>query len=174
MKYTDARPAMRTGDLVATAEPCFISKMIRLITKSKVSHVAGVIEIGEGPSRRLFICESHRGSGVALVALSQWVNRCKGPMYWFPRCIEDQEKRGLYLRAVTSHLGDKYESDQWMLTRVMMGKKPPENGRWFCSELDLYGRRMAGIDVGDADKRQWPEDCVRMYGGVENAERITK
>jgi hypothetical protein len=165
---------MRTGDLIATAEPGFVSRMIRRVTRSKVSHVAGVIELNEGGERRLYVIEAHRKTGVALVALSVWIGKCRGRVWWWPECIDTQHGRKLYASEVMSHLGEPYESDKWMLTRVALGLRPPANKRWFCSELDIAGRRAAGVDTSTAEKHRWPECCVRLYGGIDRAEGISK
>lgn len=160
---------MRTGDLIATAAPGLVSKGIRKVTRSQVSHVAGVIVLHPAGRRRLFIVESHRQSGVVLVALCAWIRAQEGPVWWWPGCIPDAGQGNAYADEAMSHLGEPYEEDKWMLTRVALGLTPPTNSRWFCSELDLQARAAAGVNLAGAGPRKWPEDCARLYGGIRTA-----
>lgn len=166
MTYLEARPQMRTGDLIATAAPGLVSRGIRRVTRSEVSHVAGVICLRIRGELRLFIAEAHHGTGVSLVALSVWVRNQKGRVWWWPGSIANPVRRLDYKDEVLSHLGEPYEEDRWMLARVALGLKPPANSRWYCSELDLAGRAAAGVDLSGVSAGRWPEDCARLYGGV--------
>lgn len=160
---------MRTGDLIATAAPGLVSRGIRRVTRSQVSHVAGVIVLHMGGRNRLFIAEAHHGTGVALVALSVWVRSQKGRVWWWRDCMPGSAARQSYREEILPHLGEPYEEDRWMLARVALGLKPPANSRWYCSELDLAGRAAAGVDLSGVSAGRWPEDCARLYGGVGRA-----
>lgn len=160
---------MHTGDLIATAAPGLVSRGIRRVTRSRISHVAGVIALEMGGRDRLFVAEAHHGTGVALVALSVWQARQKGRVWWWRDCLPVLGARLAYRDEILSHLGRPYEEDRWMLARVALGMKPPENSRWYCSELDLAGRAAAGVDLSGVSAGRWPEDCARLYGGIGKA-----
>ena len=166
--YSEVRHLVKTGDLLATAEPGLVSRGIRRVTHSQFSHVCGAVWI----DGRLLIGESHIQTGVVLVAVSEWLRRLRGPVWWWPACLDGERQQQAYRDALLGHLGDRYESPKWMGLKVALGLKPPANERWYCSELETRCREDAGADVSAIPERQWPEDVARLYGGAARAVRI--
>ena len=176
LSYRAARQFMRSGDLLCTDTPGLLQWGIRAVTRSDVSHTAGIIELSSCGTRRLFVAEATRDRGVQLVALSTWMQqRKRGAIYWWPSGMTGRE-RDRYADAVQAKVGMRYESDWWMLTRVALHLPPPSNSRWFCSELDAHGRRAAQPEKFRAlwpiGKAVWPADSARAYGGIKAATQV--
>lgn len=175
--YADLRPRIRTGDLLATDARGLIEGGIRLATHGELSHVASPIELDIGGVRRLFVIEATHASGVHLVAVSRWIReRCQaGEVYWWPAGF-NQSQRDAYALEVMRHLGDDYEAELDMLRYVALGKNPPPNARWYCSELDAAGRRAAQperfLPLWPESKAVWPTTCAIAYGGLGRAVEV--
>lgn len=65
--YESIRGQIKTGDVFFTKSPAFFSRMIRLFTQSKVSHV-GLFVIIEN---RIFCIETMEGKGCVMTLASQ-------------------------------------------------------------------------------------------------------
>lgn len=176
--YAVARDILRTGDLLGTDAPGLIEGGIRGVTQGALSHVASPIELLIAGQRRLFVIEATHASGVHLVAASLWIaDRCqRGEVYWWP-CNWTQERRDSYALEVTQHLGAPYESEMDMLWFVARGKAPPANSRWYCSELDAAGRRVAEperfLALWPVNRAVWPKHSAAAYGGLERSLQVS-
>lgn len=95
--YESVRPNIRTGDVIAFSGKGLVSDLIKLVTKSPISHVAIVIGMGMGSDPhdpRLMLCESTTQcsdpdavsgeiiKGVQYQFLSQRIERYDGDVYW--------------------------------------------------------------------------------------------
>lgn len=172
VSYGTAAQLMRTGDLLATDTPGLIQAGIKRVTHGEVSHVCGVIMVGD----RRMVLETTLGTGVHMVALSRWLEaRKKGGIYWWPAKFSEKEERR-YLNACCSLLGAKYESPLAMLTRVALGRHVRDNDRWFCSEIEAMARAQARpVPFGQAwpdPSKVWPQHVVDAYGGLTTGWRV--
>ena len=170
--YAVAQGLLRMGDLLATDTPGLAGRAIKAVTGGDVSHVCGVVMLGD----RRCVLETTLHSGVVAVALSRWVqDRASGPIYWWPARFTSEEQER-YFAAMITRLGARYESPKEMALRVARGQAAEENDRWFCSEIEADARAQArpsefGLRWPDPS-RVWPCHVTDAYGGLAAAMRI--
>ena len=76
--YQDVRKNIRTWDIFATSWPALFSRIIRLFTKSRISHVWIFLKLGT----RLFCVEMLEGKGCRMTLAS---TRLEGKDFWVGR-----------------------------------------------------------------------------------------
>ena len=150
MKYEELRPALKTGDIVLFSGKGFISRMIKLFTRSKWSHVGMVVVARDIDSVLLFQSTTLSKSrditgkerkGVQLNYLSDVVTKYNGDIAI--RCLnmtpEDLQK----VEAITSTVrkefyGRDYEDKygELLMSAVdIIGENKTNLDTLFCSEL---------------------------------------
>jgi len=140
MKYRQARPLIRSGDLLAWSHRGIKSWrdlkvwFVRLFTRSEYSHVGTAWVIGE----RVFVIEAVMPL-VRIYPLSKL-----GDFYWV--------QMGAYWRKSTETLALSYVGDPYSQAQAAMSPfaTPPEDDRWECAELVARIARQDSIDLGRA------------------------
>lgn len=138
MKYSKARPMVRSGDILAWSHRGIKSwhdfkiAFVRFFTRSEYSHVGTAWCVGH----RVFVIEAVMPM-VRIYPLSKL-----GDFYWLPM--------GAYWRKSTEtlaldHVGDKYSQLQALVSPFIT---PPDDHRWECAELVATIARQDSIDLG--------------------------
>lgn len=141
MNYIDARPKIRSGDLLAWShrEPWFKSwrdfkiAAVRLFTRSEYSHVGTAWVIGE----RVFIIEAVMPV-VRVFPLSKAM-----PFYWLPLAAQWSDKT---LEFALAKVGERYSQRQAMQAFFEL---PADDQLWECAELARAIAAQDGIDLGN-------------------------
>lgn len=140
MKYSEARPQMKTGDVIAFSG---ISKMSKLIQKwqgwrkddyAYISHVALIMRTDVGTlTDKIFIAEATRASGLALKQLSLvWAQH--GIPYWIPSKMNDTQRQAAYEFAVDKVTrGITY--DLTGVLKNMFGAVSIDADHYYCTEF---------------------------------------
>jgi hypothetical protein len=144
MRYNEARPLIRSGDVIATTHKDWNSlydlmvMAVRVGTMSEFCHVGLVWEVGG----RLFVIEAVTPK-VRLVPLSHFA---PAGFYWLPldTPISDPE-----LEHAMSKVGVA-EYSRWQailggLKRLSIGTDDSAQ----CAEFVIECRRLSGVDLGD-------------------------
>lgn len=149
MNYQEARPKIKSGDLLAWTIRTTRSlkdlqvQLVRIFTKSEYTHVGIAYVVGG----RLFVLESV-GSGIRMFPLSM-----STPFYWIPLEVNWTEDT---LTAALSKMGESYS--KWEGVKSLWQKiKPGENKNWQCAEYARFILQNAGINV---DCRSIPAEVV--------------
>ena len=140
--YDQLRTRLRSGDIVLFSATGFISRMIRLVTRSKWSHVGVVYR--PDPNGTVFVYESTTMSkrrGVQTTDLKGRVMRYQGRIAI--RTLEGVERTDKHYQAMDvvrdMMRGKDYERSFAELTRSVFGKfgfyQKQDNSSQFCSEL---------------------------------------
>ena len=187
MKYTDARDLIQDGDVLAFRGTRLFSRLIKLWTRSRVSHVGIACWMHD----RLTVVEALEGVGVRVYPLSRYVGRgCDVDWYQVDQSANDVLAHGaLDRRAVVafalSKWGLRYASPWqflrswgWLSRRVSESRGLPVDtnpDRFFCSELALDALRAGGYrgegydkaaaETSPADVIELP--CLRRRGRLE-------
>lgn len=138
MKYTQARPMIRSGDILAWSHRGIRSWhdlkiwFVRMFTRSEYSHVGTAWCVGD----RVFVIEAVMPL-VRIYPLSKL-----GDFYWL--------QMGAYWRRATetlalSHVGDKYSQLQAIEAPFIT---PMDDERWECAELVARIARQDSVDLG--------------------------
>ena len=138
MKYEQARPMIRSGDILAWSHRGIKSWhdlkiwLVRMFTRSEYSHVGTAWVVGN----RVFVIEAVMPK-VRIYPLSKL-----GDFYWL--------QMGAYWRKATetlalSFVGDDYSQMQAMVSPFIT---PPKDDRWECAELVATVARQDSIDLG--------------------------
>lgn len=138
MKYRQARPMIRSGDIIAWSHRGIKSWrdlkiwFVRLFTRSEYSHVGTAWVVGE----RVFVIEAVMPM-VRIFPLSKL-----GDFYWL--------QLGAYWRKSTETLALSYVGDEYSQMQAMASPfgTPPEDERWQCAELVATIARQDSIDLG--------------------------
>ena len=139
MKYADARPKIKSGDILAwTHKPLrnwydFQVQLVRVFTKSEYTHVGVAYVDGD----REFVLESV-SSGIRMKLLSEEV-----PFFWLPCDIgwNDEVKK-----AAFSKFGQSYSKWEGILS-VWLKLKPGGNNHWECAEYVNFILQQAGYET---------------------------
>ena len=138
MKYAQARPAIRSGDVLAWSHRGVRDWhelkiwFVRLFTRSEYSHVGTAWCIGE----RVFVIEAVQPK-VRIYPLSKLLD-----CYWLPMEAEWlPHTEALALECV----GDNYSQLQAVQAPF---ETPPDDLLWECAELLAKIARSDGIDLG--------------------------
>jgi hypothetical protein len=148
MKYTDVRPQIRSGDLLAWSHGGWASwhdwqvQGVRVFTRSEYSHVAIAWVVGG----RVFVIESVVG-GIRIFPLSRLLPfyRLNMNATW---AIETEE-------YALAHIGEPYSK----LECIQAYFEPLKlDGHWECAKWVMAVLKMDGIDLGD---KATPSDVVQ-------------
>ena len=138
MKYTDARPLIKSGDLLAWSHSGWASwhdfkvQMVRMFTKSEFSHVGTAWVVGG----RVFVIE-------AVVPLVRIYPLSKtGEFYWLPLGAEWKDET---LEFAISKVGEPYSQLQAMQAFFHL---PSEDSLWECAELARAIAARDGVNLG--------------------------
>lgn len=140
MKYTDARPLIKSGDLLAWSHRGWCSwydlqiQAVRIFTRSEYSHVGIAWVIGG----RVFVLEAVKPL-VRIFPLSKLV-----PFYWLPfdgSWTADAEESGL------AHIGESYSTLQ-AVNGFLGTLRPGADTEWQCAEYVDIVMKANGIDLG--------------------------
>lgn len=149
MNYLRARNHIKTGDLLCCAGPWNFSRLIRLVTKSDISHVglACWIQFNTG-QKRLCMFEAVEGSDVRIVPLHHYLKTVfwpnSGKMWWQPLQNETINGSGL-MDYCLQQWGQGYVGSYQFIVgmlpllqriRKWIGKPMDiDKNRFHCSEL---------------------------------------
>ncbi len=129
MKYSDGRPAIRSGDVLAWSHRGWNTwydiklQLVRIWTRSEFSHLGIAWIVAD----RVFVLEAV-ASGVRLMPLSQLL-----PCYWIPRSKwGDSEER-----AALGLIGQPYSEWQAVLAGLKQLKRAADSS-WQCAEYVSY------------------------------------
>lgn len=163
MRYLEARKLIKTGDILACEGTAFYSKLIRVITKSRITHVgvAVWIRFPDNNEDRLAIIESHAMKGVRIAPLSEVLRedywKRKGKIHW--QKIEDTRISGHNVAANALKRWNKSYANWYQFLvlgsftlktiRYMCGKSmDTDNKSQHCSELVTRALMEAGYRHG--------------------------
>ncbi|NKB49152.1 MAG: hypothetical protein GKS02_07285 [Alphaproteobacteria bacterium] len=173
--YAEVRPTLKTGDIVLMGGSSIFSRAIRMLTKSRWSHVGMVINIEQfdtvllwesttnGHDKDVQTGEVKRG--VQLVPLSKRVKDHEGNLAFRPlsRGLSDGEITKL--NEFRHTVKDKeYDFDGLELLRAAVDSKlfwsnTEDLSAYFCSELIADTYRSLGFLGGDAPANEYtPND----------------
>ena len=139
MKYSQARPMIRSGDVLAWSHRGIHSWhdlkiwFVRMFTRSEYSHVGTAWVVGN----RVFVIEAVMPK-VRIYPLSKL-----GDFYWL--------QMGAYWRKATETLALSFVGDDYSQVQAMVSPfiTPPKDDRWECAELVATVARQDSIDLGD-------------------------
>ena len=138
MKYEQARPMIRSGDVLAWSHRGIHSWhdlkiwFVRMFTRSEYSHVGTAWVVGD----RVFVIEAVMPK-VRIYPLSKL-----GDFYWL--------QMGAYWRKATETLALSFVGDDYSQVQAMVSPfiTPPKDDRWECAELVATVARQDSIDLG--------------------------
>lgn len=141
--YKDIRHLIQHGDTFATASPALFSRLIRLFTRSKVSHVGVFVGVGD----RLYIVEAMEGSGVRMMLASERFKTEKLQLYRGGKLDDD---------TMYKDLGKKYDMRGALLAKLFDTKSDKK----FCSEAVA---RWLQLDFSHLNRGILPSDiCSKL------------
>lgn len=144
MKYSELRPLIKTGDLFFSAKSHPLSRFIRLITRSGVSHVGNYVWL-EG---RLFVAEA-TFYGYQLTLASRY----QGKEYYHGRSSRDNNTEEEKKEIIFTLLGTKYDWKGMILSPFLDTKSKQK----FCSEASST---VLGIRFPFAKRGVYPLDLA--------------
>ncbi|ABK44201.1 hypothetical protein Mmc1_1692 [Magnetococcus marinus MC-1] len=168
LSYAQARPLMKAGDVIAFSGKGHFSEVIKLATRSGVSHVGVVLQtqVMEIESGKFFnqIIESAtiRGfSGVSISLLSERLDEYEGDIWWLPiqaKLTENPENHKAFYNFLfqQAKLKKPYDFPQAVQSAVDAMDELPfglhgpgynreDFSRFFCSELVAAALERAKI-----------------------------
>jgi hypothetical protein len=173
--YDDIRPSLRMGDVIAFGGYDWISKGIKLFTRSPLSHVAVVLRIGSGG--RVAVIESTTldgRKGVQTNFLSERVEHYNGDV-WALSLSESVREAVNWARFITfmdSQEGKPYDYRQCLQMAWAPLAHAPGLGflrnheslsRFYCSELVAAGLEYSGgLPFGTDCSDVTPQDLCSM------------
>lgn len=128
MQYTDLRPQIKTGDLLAWSHRSWGSwydfkiQVVRMFTRSEYCHVGIAWVVND----RVFVIEAV-SAGVRIFPLSKNL-----PCYW---ASNHKEIKPEALEWLFAQVGLPYKSQVKMVWQAITGNHELQFGRWQCSEL---------------------------------------
>lgn len=121
--YRYTRTNIETGDVFGTASPALFSRIIRLFTKSKISHTGVFLWI----ENRLFICEMLEWKGCRLIPAS---NRFSSSFYWGKTTTKLSEKE-----IISNCLDDVGRVEYSMIGAILAPFIDTSSSNNICSEF---------------------------------------
>jgi len=190
-EYSDVRPFMKPGDVIAFGGKGHFSQVIKFATCSGVSHVGVILQtkVVEDSSGRFFnqIIEStsiNNFNGVVVSRFSDRLDTYEGEIWWLPldqTLRENKFNSAAFYEFLFNQAEDRkgYDMLQAMKSAVDALDKLPfgihgpgynreDFSRFFCSELVAAGLEKAG-SVGTVNASEvTPIDLCRwnIYGGT--------
>jgi uncharacterized protein YycO len=142
------RPNVKEGDLICFSGHGAVSALIRLLTKSRYSHV-GLLFMYEG--RRY--CLESVGAGGRVALLSHVVEHYEGGIEYHELDGPDDTQRHRAVGFAFRQLGKPYDKRGIFkfLKRILFGtrEKVVRDDLWFCSELVAEAYRASGFPLVD-------------------------
>lgn len=138
MNYSEARPHIKSGDILAWSHTGWKSwhdikvQAVRMATRSEYSHVAIAWVVGD----RVFALEAVMPC-VRIYPLSSL-----GDFYWIQTEADWTEE---VLEEALAKVGQEYS--QWTAVKAFF-RKVVMNGRWECAQYVMFVLAKAGIDLG--------------------------
>lgn len=168
VSYQEARARMLPGDVIAFGGKGHVSEIIKLATRSAVSHIGVILQtrVREDTSNRFFnqIIEStslHGFNGVAISRFSDRLNSYDGELWWLPLRQEIREGQFnqvtfydfLFNQAKQRKPYDMPQAIKSALDtfdELPFGMHGPgynreDFSRFFCSEIVAAGLETAGV-----------------------------
>lgn len=153
--YNDIRAKVGTGDIIAFSGCGYFSELIRVATRSAVSHVGLVISVTPQGSSNDFnlLAESIFKEGVRMINLSQKLKSDDLAVWWLP--LSNSSREHLNINTMTEWLlrneHKPYDMEQVMQSAVDDNDRSPirstynieDFSQFFCSEL-ISGALEAG------------------------------
>lgn len=140
MRYAEARPRIRSGDLLAWSHRGWGSlydlqvQAVRIFTRSEYCHVGIAWAVGG----RAFVLEAV-SAGVHIFPLSRLM-----PCYWLPLGAEWTREAEEF---ALSHVGERYSKWQAVLAGLHL-LAPGADRIWQCAEFACMTLRANGVDLG--------------------------
>lgn len=150
MKYVDARPNIKSGDVLAWTHTKWNSwyhlqiQLVRIFTQSEYTHVGVAYVVAD----RVFVLESV-SSGIRQQPLSDEL-----PFFWLPTRVNWTDD---VLKSAMSKMGQRYSKWEGILS-LFRKIKPGSNSAWECAEYVNFTLQQAGIQI---DCRNLPSDTVK-------------
>jgi hypothetical protein len=144
MNYEEARPLMRSGDLVALTHLQWASlydlqvQAVRVFTQSEYCHIAVIWVVGG----RVFLIESVSPK-VRIFPLS---NLEDAGFYWIP--TPDKPMTDAELEFGLSKVGHGSYSKMQAIAGQLNLLDIGDDDDWMCAELTTVMRRLSGLDLG--------------------------
>lgn len=167
--YSFVREELRPGDVIAFSGRGWVSKVIKLFTRSKVSHVGIVLEISE--QGRVMVMESTTlggKKGVQVNRLSQRVSQYKGEMWWLPlnSVVKESMDMAAFWHFLWEQDGKKYDTWQALKSALPSVIRREHFDKMFCSELVAGALEAAGAIPELNASEMTPDDVVELpvYG----------
>lgn len=138
LAYQDARPLMKPGDPVFTAEPDLVAAAIRLYSGDEQSHVGGITESHPDPTGRMrvYLSQANAGKGVHEAYLSDWIAHRRGKVWWIPTPLTDTQ-RAAFMEFMAPLYGHNYEDVRDFVGMALGRRVGDDEGDMICSVL--YG-----------------------------------
>jgi len=169
MNYEDARPLMLPGDIIAFGGRGWVSNIIKIFTRSQVSHVGTVLQVNVTGDDRYFnnLIEStslNGFNGVSTSRLSTRVETYKGNIWWLPLSDEVREKfnEKAFFDFLFAQEGLPYDIKQVLGLAFpwLLGHNQEDYQKLFCSELIAGGYESGGL-ISTNCSEATPIDVVR-------------
>lgn len=169
MRYAEARPLIRTGDLIAVrATHGGLPAVTRWVTRSPYTHTAVALWGGFRGVERLLVAQTN-GAGCGLAPLSHFA-RTDFDVF---DCPVD---RGAAEQAVWALLGTRIRYDLADLARIAAHRllgwplPPADDGRLICSALSASIYLHAGWAPARLPSIPAPDDVVAALGAAPRIE----
>lgn len=181
MKYSEARELMQPGDLIGFNGYSLISSVIKMVTKSDISHVGVILKSTSNDCdvtvNQLIESTGLRGgyAGVQISRMSDYFRNYLGRIYWYP--LSDESRNKLDVQAMydflLSHEGKKYDVPQAILSALDMIPDTAEDfSCLFCSELSSGGYEAGGLVKDINCSEITPADQVNDFDWFDPRERL--
>jgi len=163
--YSDARPQMKAGDVIAFSGKGHFSEIIKWATRSAVSHVGVILqsnllidnESQPGMFNQIIESTSLNGfSGVAISRLSDRLGTYDGEIWWLPlrQDLYAEMNKQKYYDFLIHQERKEYDTPQAVKSALDaldnlpgiggLTKNSEDFSRFFCSELVAAGLEAAG------------------------------
>ena len=165
--YTDVRPRMRPGDIIAFGGTSHFSNWIKWATKSEVSHIAIIIQtklwFDEGsPDWMLNQIIESADEGVQICRLSDKINSYDGEAWWLP--LSPIRRASLDLAKLHNFVFQQehkeYDTTQAILSGTLFNKE--DFRKFYCSELAAAALEAGGVISHLNASRVQPIDMCRF------------
>jgi len=161
MQYHEARPLIRSGDVLAWTHRGWASwydlqvQAVRLFTRSEYSHVA--IAWAEGG--RVWVIESVTPK-IRIVPLSNLIG--KDGVYWLPtRKPSNAAEVEFSLSRVGTGEYSKWQAMLAFIKKLRLGR----DNFWECAEFVIAARRFSGVNLGPvATPSAVVRQCQEVHG----------
>ena len=183
MKYDDARKKMQPGDSIGFGGKSAFSEIIKLVTKSRVSHVGIILQrkllIDGDPQDGFFneIMEStsyKKFTGVQINRMSERLDYYEGDIWWLPlrKTVRKRLDQKKFFSFLIHQNRKKYDISQPATAALDALDNAPVIGdvthntedfsKFFCSELACAGLESGGAIKSINSSEVTPIDLCRF------------